>query len=52
MVPEIPEIPEILEAFLVCHSLHIFLYFGTGSFLSLYLLELKDSNERLRLAIR
>jgi pimeloyl-ACP methyl ester carboxylesterase len=42
------EILEILEAFLVCHSLQIRLVFWSRiASISLYLLELKDLNERL-----
>jgi hypothetical protein len=48
MVLEILEILEILEAFLICHSLHIRLVFWSRiASVSLYLLELKDLNERL-----
>ena len=36
----------LLQAFLICHSLHISFILEQDSF-SLYLLEMKDLNERL-----
>jgi hypothetical protein len=48
MVLKVLKVLKVLEAFLICNSLHIRLVFWSRmASISLYLLELKDLNERL-----